>query len=109
MSKTINIRGTLFEVDVETLGKMSYFKLSWETLILGFESKVINRCPDSFRHILDLLGYGIIDESLGNKDPFMLKKIHLDIEFYGVNVDVCSSTKNSIDIKKNFQDFIDTK
>jgi len=75
MSKTINIRGTLFEVDVETLEKMSYFKLSWETLILGFESKVINRCPDSFRHILDLLGYGIIDESLVQKIPSILRRI----------------------------------
>lgn len=77
---TINIRGTKFDVTNDTLEKMAYFKSLISSNWVS-EDNVIDRCPESFRHILDFIMYGGLERC----DEFMINKITLDSCYYGVS------------------------
>lgn len=79
MFTTINVRGTKFDVNNDTLRSMPYFGAllaRWSP-----EDMVIDRCPESFRHILDFLVYGYLDRDALRTD--VIKKIISDADFYG--------------------------
>ena len=80
MFTTINIRGTKFDVNNDTLKKMDYF----EALLSRWESGeiVIDRCPESFGHILDFLVYGYI---VLDQNSLVRRKMISDAVYYGVH------------------------
>ena len=80
MFTTINIRGTKFDVNNDTLKKMDYF----EALLSRWESGeiFIDRCPESFGHILDFLVYGNI---FLDQKSLLRGKIISDAVYYRVH------------------------
>ena len=96
MFTTINIRGTKFDVNNDTLEKMSYFKALLSSRWSSNDC-VIDRCPESFRRIIDFLVYDnmVLDVNHENtgKSENMRSKIISDSCYYGVGgiADFCSS------------------
>jgi hypothetical protein len=82
MTTILNLQGTKYEINEYTLEKIDYF----EALLKRWPRKeiVIDRCPVSFKYILDFLIYGKVDPK-ATSDPFMKMKIISDIDFYGVS------------------------
>lgn len=78
MFTTINVRGTKFDVSNDMLKRMPYFEALLERWSPA--DTVIDRCPESFRHILDFLVYGEFREV----DGFMAMKLAKDSEYYGL-------------------------
>ena len=96
MFKTVNIRGIKFDVSDDTLNKMSYFEDILSRCSTG--DIFIDRCPESFKNILDFLVYGVFTDHV-TEDEFMRTKTLSDINYYGVpNTAMVFIRENSIPV-----------
>lgn len=79
---TVNVGGTKFDIGEDTLNKMDYF----EALLRWPSSDIfVDRCPDSFKLILDFVLYGEFPVEIVKHIGLMRTKLLSDINFYGVH------------------------